>query len=93
MDVKAYPINQAVKQQIVSNRPVYKVMLPMTTENAHCRGWLLANVGAMADIHDKNQWRPLSDKYTWTSRNHSENKTLFMFYRKEDAMLFTLRWL
>ena len=92
MDVKTYPINQPVIQQIFSDQPVYKVMLPMTVENASCRGWLLKNVGTMADVDKNNQWRPLSAKYPWTSRAYT-GKTLFMFYRKEDAMLFTLRWL
>lgn len=77
----------------LSDRAIYKVILDMTIENAGCRGWLLANVGAMADMHKNNQWRSLSTEYPWTSRHRSDNKTLYMFYRKEDAMLFKLRWL
>lgn len=87
-----YP-NSTVVVADLSDRPIYKVILPMTEENASCRGWLLANIGAMADMYNKNQWRQLSAEYPWTSRDKSGNGTLFMFYQKEDAMLFTLRWL
>lgn len=87
-----YPSN-TVEVVNLSDSPIYKVILTMTEDNASCRGWLIDNIGAMADLYKKNQWRSLSAEYPWTSREKSNNSTLFMFYRKEDAMLFVLRWL
>lgn len=95
MDVNRYPLAEPrlVHHVNLSDQPIYKVVLPMTDENVGCRGWLLSNIGKMADLYNKNQWRPLSAEYPWTSRDKSGSGTLFMFYRKEDAMLFALRWL